>query len=116
MMVISAGTYRGASLGRKVCGPVQRCISQSSANQRLADCEWLRTNDVASTVPNEIHCSDCSLLGVSRDVTRNQAQQRHEWRRTSLRQVVSRQTARAVAQGQGDDEYHAEYSSTETNH
>lgn len=76
----------------------------------------MRTDNVSSTVPNEVHSRYCGLLGVSSHVTRDQTQQRNERRWTGLCQVVASQSPGVVTQGKSNHEQHTNDGSTHTNH
>jgi hypothetical protein len=76
----------------------------------------LLTNDIPSAIPDQVHSRHSSLLGIPRHITTYQTQQRNKRRRTSLRQVISRQATRVVRQRQCDDQNHANYSGAESEH
>lgn len=70
--------------------------------------EGRHTNNIPSTIPNQIQRRNGRLLRIPSHIRRDQRQQRHERRRTSLRHVVPDQPAHVITERQGDDEDHAD--------
>ena len=65
------------------------------------------TNNIPSTIPNQIKRRNSRLLRIPSDIRRDQRQQRHERRRTRLRHVVPDQAAHVITEREGHDENHA---------
>lgn len=65
-------------------------------------------HDIPHAISDKIQRRDCGFLRVTRDITRDQAEETHEWTGARLREVVAGETAVVVVEGQADDEGHAD--------
>lgn len=104
MIVISAGTYRGASFGLNVWGPMMLPTLLANSQQEVGGSfriiEYLPISD-------QIQSGNGGLLGVASHVATDQRQESDEWSGRSLGQIISCKTAAVVAEWESDDQTHS---------
>lgn len=120
MIVISAGSYLGASFGLKVCGPICACGRARKKKESTNACsrgnfvdipcpqEKKSTYNITDAVSDQIQCRNGGLFGVPGDIGGDQTEQGDKGGRRGLSEIIARQATRIVVQRQSHDEDHPE--------